>query len=128
MKGCDRLMTGLTYSDMYCTQCGKKNIPIQRKVGREREAGHLKKMYCIYCSKEVNMVEVRDFGSGYTKEDFVWEFENNNFDENGNRKLDFGLFRQKMNSEELKNEKIDNDGRLTWIGEEYICETETLKD
>ena len=124
MKGRDRLMAKTTYSDMYCTQCGRKNIPIQRKTGQERECGHLKKMWCMYCNKEVNMVEVRDFGSGYKKEDFYWEFENGNFDENGNRKLEFGLFRNKMNSEEKKNENFSNDGRITWLGEEHLCETD----
>ena len=126
MKGRDRLMTNLTLSDMYCTQCGKKNIQVQRRIGREREPGHLKKMWCVYCNKENNMVEVRDFGSGYTKEDFYWEFNNGNFDKDGNRKLDFGLFRQKM-AKEKSNENADNDGWNTWIGKEHICETESIE-
>lgn len=98
-------MGKMTLSDMYCTQCGKKNIPIQRKQGQERECGHLKKMYCIYCKRETNMVEVRGFGTGYTLEDFYWEYENNNFNEDGTRKLEFGQFRKKMNKLE---KEVDN--------------------
>ena len=118
-------MKKTTYSDMYCTQCGKKNIPVQRRIGREREPGHLKKMWCLYCNKEVNMVEVREFGSGYTKEDFLWEFENGNFTKEGTRKLPFGKFRDKMNIEEQKDEHIDNNDRSTWIGENNICERDS---
>ena len=94
-----------TCSDMYCTQCGKKNIPIRRNPGREREPGHLKKMWCMYCNKKVNMVEVKEYGSGYTKEDFFWEYDNGNFNEDGTRKLPFGLFRQEMNKLEQKEMK-----------------------
>lgn len=60
-------------SDFYCTQCGKKGIPIPRKNGNQRERGHLKKIFCIYCNEEVNHVEIRPFGS-YTLEDFEEEF------------------------------------------------------
>lgn len=118
MKGRDRLMNKTTMSDMYCTQCGKKNIPVQRRVGREREPGHLKKMWCIYCNKEVNMVEVRDFGTGYTKEDFYWEYENGNFNEDGTRKLEFGQFRDKMNNKEMKENggNASDNGRTSWLG------------
>lgn len=94
----------MTMSDMYCTCCGKKNIPIPRKRGQEREPGHLKKMYCIHCKKTVNMVEVKDFGSGYTVDDFMWEFSNGNF-KNGERILSFGDFRTKMNNLEKELDK-----------------------
>ena len=67
-------MNNMTLSDMYCTQCGRKNIPVPRNKGREREIGHLKKMYCIYCKRKTNMVEIRGFGSGYTVDDFELEF------------------------------------------------------
>lgn len=62
-----------TTSDFYCVQCGNKGIPIARKVGSQREAGHLKKLYCPYCKEEVNHAEVRPFGS-YNYEDFELEF------------------------------------------------------
>lgn len=84
-------------SDMYCTQCGRKNIPIPRHKGKEREIGHLKKMYCIYCQKQTNMVEIRDFGSGYTLDDFLLEFEYHNFSKEGNRKLTLSEFKQHIN-------------------------------
>ena len=65
----------ISISEMYCTECGKKGIDIPRKVGKEREAGHLKSLYCINCKKVTNHAEVRPFGK-YNKEDFLIEFEN----------------------------------------------------
>ena len=64
---------GLTTSDFYCTECGNKGIPIMRRPGGQREAGHLKNLYCIHCKKEVNHAEVRPFGD-YDYEDFLREF------------------------------------------------------
>ena len=101
-------MANTTISDMYCTQCGRKNIPVPRKVGQEREPGHLKRMYCIYCKKKVNMVEVKNVGLTYTKEDFFWEFNNGNFDKKGNRKLSFGEFRNKMHNLEKRDENCED--------------------
>lgn len=60
-------------SNFYCTLCGKKGIDIPRKKGQEREPGHLKNLYCIYCRTNTNHAEVREIG-GYTYEDFLEEF------------------------------------------------------
>ena len=68
----------MTPSRFFCTQCGREGIPVQRKKGQEREGGHLKKLYCMYCKQEVNHAEVRDIG-GYTEEDFRREFEAGRF-------------------------------------------------
>ncbi len=87
----------MTTSEFYCTKCGKKGIPIQRNAGQEREPGHLKKLYCIYCGEAINMVEVRSFGGKYTLRDFRDEFELGNFDEGGNRKLPLGDFKKFRN-------------------------------
>lgn len=73
----------ITISEMYCTKCGKQGISIPRKVGKEREAGHLKRMYCPHCKEETNHAEIRPFGD-YDKNDFLIEFENGNF-KNGER-------------------------------------------
>ena len=67
--------TPTTVSDFYCTQCGKQGIMIPRKVNAQREAGHLKKMYCLHCKQEHNFVEIRPFGMEYRYEDFLLEFE-----------------------------------------------------
>ena len=64
----------MTQSRFFCTQCGKEGLPVMRKQGQQREPGHLKKLYCIYCGKEVNHAEVREIG-GYTEDDFKQEFE-----------------------------------------------------
>ena len=63
-----------TTSDFYCVKCGQKGIPIARKIGSQREAGHLKKLYCMHCKAEVNHAEVRPFGS-YNYEDFKLEYD-----------------------------------------------------
>lgn len=61
-------------SDFYCVECGKKGFPLSRKVGQQREPGHLKKIYCLNCKKETNHAELRPFGK-YTYEKFKEEFE-----------------------------------------------------
>ena len=61
-------------SDFYCTNCGKKGIPVIRFSGKGRESGHLKKLFCVYCQEEHNHAEVRS-GAPYTAEDFKEEFE-----------------------------------------------------
>lgn len=65
-------------SDFYCTNCGHKGLPIIRKAGKEKEPGHLKKLFCIYCNQEENMVEIKSNGK-YTLEDFLIEYNNGNF-------------------------------------------------
>ena len=75
----------LTLSDFYCTRCGNKGIPIFRNSGQERPPGHLKKLFCLHCGEEVNMVEISPTGK-YTLDDFLIEFNYGNFDEDGNRK------------------------------------------
>lgn len=76
-------------SVFFCNKCGNKGIPIPRKKGSEREAGHLKKLYCLNCKQEWNHVECKAF-SKYTYEDFQIEMKYNNFDELGNRKMTYG--------------------------------------
>lgn len=73
----------VTISDFYCVECGKKGIPVPRKGSLKKEAGHLKKLYCLHCQKETNHAEVRPYGS-YNVEDFQLEFEKGRFI-NGNR-------------------------------------------
>lgn len=70
-------------SDFYCTKCGQRGIPIAR-TGKMREPGHLKKLYCLCCNEQTNFVEIRPFGR-YTYEDFMIEYQNHNFTENGQR-------------------------------------------
>ena len=45
--------------DFYCMNCGRKGIPLQRKVGHQHSKLHRKKLYCIYCGEEVNHIECR---------------------------------------------------------------------
>ena len=91
-------------SDFYCVHCGNKGIPILRKKGSEREAGHLKKLWCLHCKKETNHAECKPF-THYDYEDFLCEFENGNFTESGARKMSYGELRSKLNNEEMQEMK-----------------------
>lgn len=84
-------MNDFTISKFYCTKCGHEGISIPRKNQKVREPGHLKKLFCIYCNKEVNHAECRGFGK-YNYEDFLIEFKGGNFDEEGNRKMPWKQF------------------------------------
>lgn len=86
-----RNIKNISLSDFYCTKCGNKGIPIFRIVGQERESGHLKKLFCLNCQEEVNMVEIRPT-SRYNLENFWLEYNFGNFDENGNRKESWKRF------------------------------------
>ena len=90
-------------SDFYCTKCGHKGIPIIRNNGKAKEPGHLKKLYCLYCNSEQNMVEIKQKGS-YTLEDFLIEFENGNF-KDGERILPYKQFISEI---KRKREKENN--------------------
>lgn len=89
----------LETNDFFCTRCGRQGIPIARRPGHGREAGHLKKIFCLHCKQEVNFCEIKPFATKYTYDDFVLEFENGNFDDNGNRILPYNLFKQKLDKE-----------------------------
>lgn len=66
--------TTFSISEFYCTQCGKKTIPIARICTHQRAAGHLKNLYCPWCRKENNCVEIRPGIGSYTYETFKLEF------------------------------------------------------
>jgi hypothetical protein len=87
-------------NDFYCTQCGEKGVNVWRKLGAEREAGHLKRLFCLRCQKETNHAECRE-GTKYAYIDFLVEFEYHNFDKDGNRKMTYGELK-----EAIKNGKI----------------------
>lgn len=54
-----KMSTANVEANYYCMNCGKKNIPIFRKRGYQRETAHRKRMYCPYCQKEVNHFECK---------------------------------------------------------------------
>ena len=93
----------IALSDFYCTCCGCKGIPIFRISGQEREPGHLKRLFCLNCQKEVNMAEVRHVGK-YSLEDFWIEYTYGNFTEEGNRKEPWKQFTSRIRQEQLRKE------------------------
>lgn len=94
--------------DTYCTNCGKFNMTISKKVGRKKEKGHLKKLYCVNCKKECNCAEVLRTNFSYQKSDFLLEYKIGNF-YNGNRLIEFNKFKTlvKCNVLELVNTLIE---------------------
>ena len=91
-------MAKILISDMYCTKCGKRNMSVPRKKGGERESGHLKKIFCIYCGMQWNAAEC-DQNGYYTYKDFMTEFENGNFDEEGQRKETYAQLKARLRKE-----------------------------
>lgn len=85
--------------DFYCTKCGTKGIPVVRQKGKERELGHLKALWCLTCKAEVNHVEINPNSVNYTYNDFRLEYDFHNFDENGNRIMPVGMFKNKLRKE-----------------------------
>jgi len=74
-------MPKMIINDFYCTCCGQK-MSIPRRHGKQRETGHLKKMYCVTCRQERNFAECNDYT--YTHKDFLEEFNKGVF-RNGQR-------------------------------------------
>ena len=108
----------ITDNEFYCCICGNKGINVVRIKGKEREAGHLKKLFCLTCQRETNHCECRPWDA-YTREDFWTEYYNRNFDKNGNRIRTYGELRKMINNGEIK-EAIDYNDRNTSIGQEYM--------
>ena len=88
-------------SDMYCTCCGQKSLPIARVVGHYKEPGHLKKLYCFHCNKVCNHVEIKPTYNDYNLQDFKLEIKYHNFDEMGNRKEPYRIFRGNLKQKGL---------------------------
>ena len=47
-------------SDFYCTKCGNLSMSLPRAKKKQREAGHLKNLYCPHCREEHNHLELID--------------------------------------------------------------------
>jgi hypothetical protein len=62
----------------YCCKCGRRGMPIQRKIGSQRESLHKKNLYCIYCKGVVNHVECK---TAEEVEEFNIRFNNGEYQE-----------------------------------------------
>ena len=62
--------------DFYCLRCGQPGIPVMRKLGKQREGFHRKRLYCPHCKVEINHVEVRNQEE---KEQFLEAFNNGEY-------------------------------------------------
>lgn len=83
-------------SRFFCTSCGKEGVCLPRKKGQERKAGHLKKLYCLNCGKECNFCEIKANNCNYDYNDFLLEFNHNNFTTEGERKLPYNQFKMQL--------------------------------
>lgn len=70
---------------LYCMNCGKENISILRNIGRMREPGHRKKLYCPWCKQTVNMIECR---TDKEIDKFKENFENGKYIEEAQESID----------------------------------------
>ena len=109
-----------TESRFFCVECGREGIPVQRKKGQDREGGHLKKLYCLYCGKEVNHAEVREIG-GYSEEDFNQEFNLGRFVD-GNR-----IAINKLLGCSCENCKYNVNGKCWNANNSYNCQYKPIK-
>ncbi len=106
-------------SEFYCTQCGNKGLPVWRRAGKEREAGHLKKLFCLKCGRETNHAECKE-STHYQFSDFKIEFEYGNFTEEGLRKQKYGELRSDINDGRAEKIKTLGDDRSTRIRKELL--------
>ena len=98
-----------TISKMFCTKCGREGIAVPRKIGKYREAGHLKKLYCLNCGVQTNHVEIKSF-TKYSYEDFKTEYEYGNFTEEGIRKYKYGELKELIRHGKVKKIRTLDDG------------------
>ena len=66
-----RKMVKYEEHQFYCLLCGRPGIPLRRKTGFKHEAFHRKKLYCPFCKKEVNHIEIKSFSE---REEFLENF------------------------------------------------------
>ena len=48
------------FSSFYCPSCGKKAMDLPRPRSLTRQGFHRKKLYCPWCKKTYNCIEVRN--------------------------------------------------------------------
>lgn len=70
-------MTRFEQHKFFCTACGNEGLPVWRNPASQRGKGHLKKLWCVHCAREVNHYEC------YTEKDimkFKLKFERGDFE------------------------------------------------
>lgn len=108
-------MANFTMSEFYCTQCGNKGLPVLRKKGAEREAGHLKKLFCLKCKRETNHAECKPF-TRYDFEQFKEEYEYGNFSEEGLRIMPYSRLKELIRHGEVEKKKTLANGGNPGLG------------
>ena len=99
--------------EFYCTQCGEHGIPVHRKYGQFREVGHLKKLYCLTCGKETNHAECIS-ASKYDSSTFFEEFNDGNFDSEGNRILSLSEWEQQKQALDIDIDEAKEEDLFEW--------------
>ena len=70
--------------DFYCVNCGRKALSLPRNRGYRHSTFHRKRLYCVFCKQEVNMVECKD---EFETRDFLDVFEQGYFKEEAKESL-----------------------------------------
>lgn len=73
-------------SEFYCLNCGKRGIPIMRKVGKQKADKHRKKMYCPYCRLTLNHIEIKNYED---KLQFLEDFKAGNYQEEAQESIQY---------------------------------------
>lgn len=52
-------MSKTSVNSFWCMKCGRQGIPLARSQAMQREKFHKKRLYCLWCKREVNHVECK---------------------------------------------------------------------
>lgn len=65
-------MAKYIFHSFFCPVCGQKMMDLPRKQGHKHKDFHRKKLYCPWCQREVNCIEIKDIMQEMTfKENFA---------------------------------------------------------
>ena len=107
------------FNEFYCTQCGEQGIPIIRRAGAAREAGHLKKLFCLNCGYETNHVECKP-NTKYQVSDFEIEFKYGNFTSDGQRKYPYNKLKEMIKNGKIQPKEIVVNCGDSGTGQEHL--------
>lgn len=79
--------------DFYCLNCGRRNLPLARSRSLQHKGGHRKNLYCIYCKKEVNHIEIR---TQQEKDEFLENFNKGLYKEEAEESIRFNEQKGRM--------------------------------
>lgn len=70
----------------YCPICGQKTMDLPRRMSIKHEKFHRKKLYCPWCKKTLNQIEIKNDKEYY---EFKEMFEKGEFENESKESLDY---------------------------------------